>query len=114
MADEKKDVSAGSYTDSPTSDAGLDEKYTMKQHWKCLAACTLVSMCPFQYGVDFGLIGGLQAMVGFLRVRFPVDSPEIDSPLILGADNRSLATRTPVSPADGTSRPTASSSSRRS
>lgn len=22
----------------------------MKDHWKCLAACTLVSMCPFQYG----------------------------------------------------------------
>ena len=26
-------------------------------------------MCPFQYGVDFGLIGGLQAMRGFLMVR---------------------------------------------
>lgn len=38
-------------------------------HWKCLLACTLVSMCPFQYGVDFGIIGGLQAMPGFLAVR---------------------------------------------
>ena len=37
------------------------------ENWKCLAACTLVSMSPFQYGVDFGLIGGLQAMPGFCR-----------------------------------------------
>lgn len=27
-------------------------------------------LSPFQYGVDFGLIGGLQAMVGFLKVFF--------------------------------------------
>lgn len=39
-----------------------------RAHWKCLLACTLVSMSPFQYGVDFGIIGGLQAMVGFLEV----------------------------------------------
>lgn len=25
-------------------------------------------MSPFQYGVDFGIIGGLQAMIGFLEV----------------------------------------------
>ena len=25
-------------------------------------------MCPFHYGIDFGLIGGLQAMVGVLKV----------------------------------------------
>ncbi|GME48296.1 putative mfs monosaccharide transporter protein [Neofusicoccum parvum] len=37
-------------------------------HWKMLLACSLVSMCPFQYGLDFGLIGGLQAMPGFLEV----------------------------------------------
>lgn len=36
-----------------------------------MAACTLVSMCPFQYGVDFGIIGGLQAMPGFLEVCMP-------------------------------------------
>ncbi|KAK5734180.1 hypothetical protein LTR17_009163 [Elasticomyces elasticus] len=41
---------------------------TFKANWKCLLACLLVSMSPFQYGVDFGLIGGIQAMVGFLRV----------------------------------------------
>ncbi|KAF2787544.1 MFS monosaccharide transporter-like protein [Melanomma pulvis-pyrius CBS 109.77] len=38
------------------------------ENWKCLLACTLVSMSPFQYGIDFGLIGGLQAMPGFLEV----------------------------------------------
>lgn len=42
----------------------------LKAHWKCIAACTLVSMCPFQYGVDFGIIGGLQAMPGFLEVQY--------------------------------------------
>ncbi|RDL33338.1 uncharacterized protein BP5553_08777 [Venustampulla echinocandica] len=41
---------------------------TVLTHWKCLMACTLVSMCPFQYGLDFGIIGGLQAMPGFLQV----------------------------------------------
>ncbi|CAI6332850.1 unnamed protein product [Periconia digitata] len=38
------------------------------ENWKCLLACTLVSMSPFQYGIDFGAIGGLQAMKGFLMV----------------------------------------------
>jgi hypothetical protein len=52
-------------------------------HWKCLAACTLVSMCPFQYGTDFGIIGGLQAMPGFLEVR-----------LLMQADNNGQATPT--------------------
>jgi hypothetical protein len=33
---------------------------TFKANWKCLLACLLVSMSPFQYGVDFGLIGGIQ------------------------------------------------------
>jgi hypothetical protein len=46
----------------------------MRDHWKCLAACTLVSMCPFQYGIDFGLIGGLQAMIGFLQVSYRASS----------------------------------------
>lgn len=45
------------------------ERYTIKDHWKCMAACLLLSLCPFQYGLDFGLIGGMQAMVGFLQVR---------------------------------------------
>jgi SP family sugar:H+ symporter-like MFS transporter len=41
---------------------------SLLSNWKCIAACTLVSMSPFQYGVDFGAIGGLQAMPGFLEV----------------------------------------------
>lgn len=72
MADEIKEVPAldsAESTDSAQPDAVLEEKHTIKSHWKCLAACTLMSMCPFQYGLDFGLIGGLQAMVGFLKVR---------------------------------------------
>ena len=48
------------------------EGTTMREHWRCLAACTLVSLCPFQFGVDFGVIGGLQAMVGFLEVGPPL------------------------------------------
>ncbi|KAK3303816.1 general substrate transporter [Chaetomium strumarium] len=76
MADEKKDSLAGSITTTPAPEAAGEEKYTMKQHWKCLAACTLMSLCPFQYGLDFGLIGGLQAMVGFLRV-FGYEDPSL-------------------------------------
>lgn len=41
---------------------------SLLSNWKCVAACTLVSMSTFQYGVDFGAIGGLQAMRGFLEV----------------------------------------------
>ncbi|KAF1836257.1 general substrate transporter [Decorospora gaudefroyi] len=41
---------------------------SLLSNWKCLMACTLVSMSPFQYGIDFGAIGGLQAMRGFLEV----------------------------------------------
>ncbi|EPE02436.1 general alpha-glucoside permease [Ophiostoma piceae UAMH 11346] len=40
----------------------------IRDHWKCLAACTVMSMCPFQYGIDFGCISGLQAMTEFLKV----------------------------------------------
>ena len=40
-----------------------------KAHWKCFVACGIIVLSPFQYGVDFGLIGGLQAMKGFLQVR---------------------------------------------
>ncbi|KAK3372198.1 general substrate transporter [Podospora didyma] len=37
-------------------------------HWRCFLACGFIVLSPFQYGVDFGLIGGLQAMVGFLKI----------------------------------------------
>lgn len=49
-------------------------------HWKCMLACILVSMSPFQYGIDFGLIGGMQAMVGFLKVLYTVRSLTITNP----------------------------------
>lgn len=41
---------------------------TIRANWRCFIACGLISLCPIQYGLDFGLIGGLQAMVGFLKV----------------------------------------------
>ncbi|KAK3695809.1 general substrate transporter [Podospora appendiculata] len=43
-----------------------DEKWT--DHWRCFLACGIMVLSPFQYGVDFGLIGGLQAMPGFLKI----------------------------------------------
>lgn len=45
-----------------------DTTSSLLANWKCILACTLVSMSPFQYGIDFGAIGGLQAMRGFLEV----------------------------------------------
>jgi hypothetical protein len=41
---------------------------TVAANWRVFVACGLISLSPFQYGVDFGLIGGLQAMPGFLEV----------------------------------------------
>lgn len=43
-------------------------KDTIRAHWKCFVACGIIVLSPFQYGLDFGLIGGLQAMPGFLKV----------------------------------------------
>ncbi|KAI0378848.1 putative maltose permease [Hypomontagnella monticulosa] len=40
----------------------------LRDHWKAMIAMTLVSLSSFQYGLDFGIIGGLQAMVPFLEV----------------------------------------------
>ncbi|KUJ07595.1 MFS transporter [Mollisia scopiformis] len=37
-------------------------------YWKSILACLLVGMCQFQYGLDSTLIGGIQAMTGFLEV----------------------------------------------
>jgi hypothetical protein len=78
------------------------------ENWKCLLACTLVSMSPFQYGIDFGAIGGLQAMPGFLQVRhtFPThNNTKLNNP------TRSSATKIPPSQEDGTSLPNANNSS---
>ena len=66
------------------------DNYKAKDHWRCLAACFLLSLSPFQYGIDFGLIGGFQAMVGFLRVRQHPGLP------INAKKCRSLATKTPI------------------
>lgn len=52
-----------------------DQKMGMREHWKALLIITLVSLSSFQYGLDFGIIGGLQAMVGFLQVRIASPSP---------------------------------------
>lgn len=58
--------------DSPALE---ETKESWKAHWKCFVACGVVVLSPFQYGVDFGLIGGLQAMVGFLKVSRTKSSP---------------------------------------
>jgi hypothetical protein len=47
-----------------------NQKLGMKEHWKALLIITFVSLSSFQYGLDFGIIGGLQAMVGFLQVSW--------------------------------------------
>jgi len=53
-------------------------RFGLKDHWRCLVAMTLVSLCTFQYGLDFGVIGGLQAMVPFLEVGFHLILPHAD------------------------------------
>lgn len=40
----------------------------LRSHGKALLAMSIVSLSSFQYGLDFGIIGPLQAMVGFLQV----------------------------------------------
>ena len=74
--------------------------------WKCCFAVFLATMCPFQYGVDFGLIAGIQAMIGFLKV-----SKSIDTRRLMTDTFRSSVSRTPPVLSDGTSPPNASSSS---
>jgi len=44
------------------------EKETIPANWRVFVANAIVILGSFQYGVDFGLIGGLQAMRGFLQV----------------------------------------------
>jgi hypothetical protein len=46
-----------------------NDKETIRANWKVFVACGIMVVSPFQYGLDFGLIGGLQAMPGFLAVR---------------------------------------------
>lgn len=113
---------------SSSKDASTAKTYGFKDHWRCLAACTLVSMCPFQYGMpliqilvqknsepvltrsapglDFGLISGLQAMVGFLKVfGYPsIGSCHITCLLTYWSSTRSLDTKTREPLQVGTSR----------
>lgn len=56
---------------------------TIRAHWRCFVACGLMVLSPFQYGIDFGLIGGMQAMPGFLKVCQPVDNPILSSKYML-------------------------------
>ncbi|OTA84294.1 hypothetical protein M434DRAFT_377913 [Hypoxylon sp. CO27-5] len=53
-----------------------DQEKTLgvRDHWKAMIAMTLVSLSSFQYGIDFGIIGGLQAMIPFLQVFGNEDS----------------------------------------
>lgn len=44
-------------------------KAPWRSHSRLFLACGVVIMSPFQYGFDFGMIGGLQAMKAFLQVR---------------------------------------------
>ncbi|KAI1453221.1 general substrate transporter [Annulohypoxylon moriforme] len=46
----------------------IKDDETIRAHWRCFMACGLMVLSPFQYGIDFGLIGGLQAMPGFLKI----------------------------------------------
>ncbi|KAH8904143.1 general substrate transporter [Coniochaeta sp. PMI_546] len=54
------------------------DKETIRANWRCFVACGFMLVTPFQYGLDFGLIGGLQAMPGFLQV-FGYKSPSTPS-----------------------------------
>ncbi|KAK0612466.1 general substrate transporter [Bombardia bombarda] len=60
-----------------------------QDHWKCFVACGIIVLSPFQYGVDFGLIGGLQAMPGFLRI-YGYRAPELPSGWNLGTTRQQL------------------------
>ncbi|KAF2453478.1 general substrate transporter [Lineolata rhizophorae] len=52
-----------------------EKELTIRENWKCFVACSIIILAPFQYGLDFGMIGGLQAMPGFLKV-FGHEAPE--------------------------------------
>lgn len=49
-------------------------KTTLWENRKSILICSIVAMSSFQYGLDFSLIGGFQAMPGFLEV-FGVADP---------------------------------------
>ena len=49
---------------------------SLAANWKCLLICCVVSMANFEYGLDSGIVGSLQAMPGFLGV-FGYANPHI-------------------------------------
>jgi MFS transporter, SP family, sugar:H+ symporter len=51
-------------------------KTTLWENRKSIFICSLIATASFQYGLDFSLIGGFQAMVGFLEV-FGVKDPSV-------------------------------------
>ncbi|KAL7629814.1 hypothetical protein AAE478_001337 [Parahypoxylon ruwenzoriense] len=63
--------------------------WSWRDHWRALLAMALVSLSSFQYGVDFGIIGGLQAMVPFLQV-FGVEDPSIPLGYNIPSDRQQL------------------------
>lgn len=64
-----------------------NEEAGVRLHAKALVAMTFVSLSSFQYGLDFGVIGGLQAMIGFLKVRRQ-QCPHYLNPSCLGYKKR--------------------------
>lgn len=47
----------------------VSTRYDMKDHWRCLLSCSVVSLTAMLYGGDVIIIDTLQAMPGFLEVR---------------------------------------------
>lgn len=69
LGSKKETDAAAAVTDSDAPrTAGVVYSETFRENWKCFVALGFIVLSPFQYGVDFGLIGGLQAMPGFLMV----------------------------------------------
>ncbi|KAI1452483.1 putative maltose permease [Annulohypoxylon moriforme] len=66
-----------------------EKTWGVRDHWKAMIAMTLVSLSSFQYGLDFGIIGGLQAMVPFLQV-FGKKDPSIPLGYNIQADRQQL------------------------
>ncbi|KAI1440377.1 putative maltose permease [Annulohypoxylon stygium] len=66
-----------------------EKAWGVRDHWKAMIAMTLVSLSSFQYGLDFGIIGGLQAMVPFLQV-FGKKDPSIPLGYNIQADRQQL------------------------
>jgi hypothetical protein len=87
-------------------------KDTIRAHWKCFVACGIIVLSPFQYGLDFGLIGGLQAMPGFLKASgHSQGDPSHDGQVVIltSCQPRSMAMKTRELLSDGISQPPASS-----